>query len=76
MMNNPMQMIMQMVQGTGNPMQAIMSMSQQNPQMRQAMQMLNGQTPAQMEQTVRQMAQQRGVDVNQIMRQLGLRPRR
>lgn len=76
MMNNPMQMIVQMVQGTGNPMQAIMSMSRQNPQMQQAMQMLNGQTPAQMEQTVRQIAQQRGVDLNQIMRQMGIRTHR
>lgn len=70
---NPMQMMMQMIQGSGNPVQALMSMSQQNPQMQQAMQMLNGQTPAQMEQTVRRMAQQRGVDLNQIMRQMGIR---
>jgi len=69
---NPMQMI-QMLQSSGNPMQAMMNMANQNPMLRNAIQMMNGKTPQQMEQTVRQIAQQRGVDLDQLARQMGVR---
>lgn len=69
---NPMQLI-SMMQQSGNPMGMIMQMARQNPMMGQAMQALNGKTPGQMEQYVRQMAQQRGVDINQLARQMGIR---
>ena len=69
---NPMQLI-SMMQQSGNPMGMLMQLSQQNPLMGQAMQALNGKTPGQMEQYVRQMAQQRGVDLNQLARQMGIR---
>jgi len=72
MMMNPMQMI-QMLQSSGNPMQAMMNMANQNPMLRNAIQMMNGKTPQQMEQTVRQIAQQRGVDLDQLARQMGVR---
>lgn len=71
-MMNPLQM-MQMLRGAQNPMQTMMQLSQQNPQLNQIMQMTNGKTPAQMEQMVRQAAQQRGVDLNQIAQQLGVK---
>jgi len=67
-----MQMI-QMLQSSGNPMQAMMNMANQNPMLRNAIQMMNGKTPQQMEQTVRQIAQQRGVDLDQLARQMGVR---
>ena len=69
---NPMQLI-SMMQQSGNPMGMLMQMSQQNPLMGQAMQALNGKTPWQMEQYVRQIAQQRGVDINQLARQMGIK---
>ena len=71
-MMNPMQLI-SMMQQSGNPMGMLMQMSQQNPLMGQAMRVLNGKTPGQMEQYVRQMAQQRGVDLNQLAQQMGIR---
>lgn len=71
-MMNPPQMV-QMLRGAQNPMQTMMQLSQQNPQLNRIMQMTNGKTPAQMEQMVRQAAQQRGVDLNQIAQQLGLK---
>lgn len=71
-MMNPLQM-MQMLRGSQNPMQAMMQLSRQNPQLNQIMQMTNGKTPAQMEQMVRQAAQQRGVDLNQLAQQLGIK---
>lgn len=71
-MMNPLQM-MQMLRGSQNPMQAMMQLSRQNPQLNQIMQMTNGKTPAQMEQMLRQAAQQRGVDLNQLAQQLGIK---
>lgn len=71
-MMNPLQMV-QMLRGAQNPMQTMMQLSQQNPQLNQIMQMTNGKTPAQMEQMVRQAAQQRGVDINQLAQQLGIK---
>lgn len=71
-MMNPFQMV-QMLRGAQNPMQTMMQLSGQNPQLNQIMQMTNGKTPAQMEQMVRQAAQQRGVDLNQLAQQLGVK---
>lgn len=71
-MMNPLQMV-QMLRGAQNPMQTMMQLSRQNPQLNQIMQMTNGKTPAQMEQMVRQAAQQRGVDLNQLAQQLGVK---
>ena len=71
-MMNPLQMV-QMLRGAQNPMQTMMQLSRQNPQLNQFMQMTNGKTPAQMEQMVRQAAQQRGVDLNQLAQQLGVK---
>ncbi len=71
-MMNPLQM-MQMLRGAQNPMQTMMQLSQQNPQLNQVMQMANGKTPAQMEQMVRQAAQQRGIDLAQLAQQLGIK---
>ena len=72
MMMNPMQMI-QMLQSSGNPMQAMMNMANQNPMLRNVIQIMNGKTPQQMEQTVRQIAQQRGVDLDQLAHHMGVR---
>lgn len=71
-MMNPLQMV-QMLRGAQNPMQTMMQLSRQNPQLNQIMHMTNGKTPAQMEQMVRQAAQQRGVDLNQLAQQLGIK---
>lgn len=69
---NPMQLV-QMLQGSGNPMQMLMGMAQNNPALGQALQMVNGKTPAEMEKMAYDMAKQRGVDLNQLAKQLGIR---
>lgn len=69
---NPLQMV-QMLQGAQNPTQMMMSLAQQNPQLRQIMQLVNGKTPGQMREFAMQAAQQRGLDINQIANQLGLK---
>lgn len=69
---NPMQLV-QMIQGSGNPMQMLMGVAQNNPALGQALQMVNGKTPAEMERMAYDMAKQRGVDLNQLARQMGIR---
>lgn len=69
---NPMQLV-QMLQGSGNPMQMLMGMAQNNPALGQALQMVNGKTPAEMERMAYDMAKQRGVDLNQLAKQMGIR---
>jgi len=68
---NPMQLL-QMIQRGGNPNQIISQMIQQHPALRQAAQFMNGKTPQQIQQEVQQMAAQRGVDLNQLARQIGI----
>lgn len=62
-MNNPMAMIMQMLQGGGNPMQ-LMNMFGGNPMMKQAQQMLSsGNDPRKI---ISNVAKQKGIDPNQL----------
>lgn len=70
-MISPMQ-LMQMAR-SGNPMQALMQMSKTNPQVGQVLQMVNGKTPAEMQRMAYDIAKQRGVDLNQLAQQLGVR---
>ena len=71
-MLNPMQLI-QMIQGGGNPMQKLTQASQQNPVIGQVMRIANGKTPKEMENIAREMAKQRGVDINQVAQSMGLK---
>lgn len=81
---NPVQMLMnntpigQMITAMrgmngGNPMQIISRMAGNNQMIAQGLGMLNGKSPAQVEQMARNMAQQRGVNVDDMIRQMGLR---
>lgn len=71
-MLNPMQLI-QMIQGGGNPMQMLTQASQQNPVIGQVMRIANGKTPKEMENIAREMAKQRGVDIDQMAQSMGLK---
>ena len=71
-MMNPIQLI-QMLQQSGNPMQMLTGIAQTNPQLGQVLQMVNGKTPAEMQQMAYEAARQRGVDLNQLSRQLGIK---
>lgn len=64
-MNNPMQMFMNMIQSGGNPMQ-LMNMFGNNPMMGQAQKMLQGKSPQEMQQTIINIAKQKGIDENQL----------
>ena len=72
MLNNPIQFI-QALQKGGNANQLLMQAAQRNPAVQQAMQAVNGRTPEQVRDLAYEMARQRGVDLNQIAQQLGIR---
>lgn len=71
-MMNPMQLI-QFIRGGGNPTQMLMQASQQNPVVGQVIRMTNGKTPEQMRSIVYETAQARGVDINQLAQQMGIK---
>lgn len=64
--------IFQAAQGGADPNQLVMQLAQNNPLFRNAMQMANGRTPEQIYGMATQMAQQRGVDLNQLANNLGI----
>jgi len=68
---NPMQAI-QMLRSGANPNQLMMQIAQNNPAVQQAMRAVNGKTPEQIRDMAYQIAQQRGIDLNQLARQLGI----
>lgn len=77
-MFNPMQMmqLMGQLQSSTNPMALIQNMFGNDPIMQRAMQMAQGKSPEQLQQTVRNLAQQRGMStdqLNQFLSQYGLK---
>ena len=72
MNNNPMSQIMNALQRGVNHNQIAAQLAQQNPAVRQAMQMINGKTPDQVRDMAFQMAKERGIDLNQLARNMGI----
>lgn len=72
MQNNPLMALVQVMNSGGNPLALLQQMAPQNPQAFQALQMMQGKNPQQLEQMARSMAQERGIDLNQMIRQLGI----
>lgn len=72
-MNEILMMLIQVMRSGGNPMQAVASMAKGNPVMRQGANMIAGKSPEQVEQIARNMAAQRGVDIDAMLQQLGLK---
>lgn len=71
-MNNPVLALVQAMQQGRNPMALMQTMAQQNPQVAQALQMVQGRSPQQLQQMAQNMARERGIDINQMIRQLGI----
>lgn len=70
--NNPIAILVQAMNNGGNPMALMQQMAMQNPQIAQAMSLMQGKSPQQLENMVRNMAGERGIDLNEIIRQLGI----
>ena len=71
-MNNPVLALVQAMQQGRNPMALMQAMAQQNPQVEQALQMMHGKSPQQLQSMAQNMARERGVDLNQMLRQMGI----
>lgn len=69
---NIMQLVSMMKQGN-NPMQMLQQMAAQNPQAAQAMQIIQGKSPEQLKQIAANMAKERGTNLDEVMRNLGLK---
>lgn len=70
-MNNPMMMLMQAAR-SGNPLGMLQQLAGQNPQVAQAMRMMQGKSPQQLQQMAQNMANERGISLNDVARQLGI----
>lgn len=71
-MNNPVMALVQAIQQGSNPMALMQAMAQQNPQAAQVLRMMQGKNPQQLQQMAQNMAKERGVDINQMLRKMGI----
>lgn len=71
-MINPMQMMMQAMQGGQSPMQFLAQASGQNPVFQQMQQITQGKTPQQLMQIAENMAKERGTTLQAVAQQMGL----
>ena len=71
-MNNPVMALAQAMQHGRNPMVLMQAMAQQNPRVAQALQMMQGKSPQQLQSMAQNMARERGIDLNQMLRQIGI----
>lgn len=69
---NPMQVI-QMLRNGMNPTVIANQLIQRFPEFQQAARFMNGKTPQEIQNGAHQMAQQRGIDLNQLSKQLGIK---
>ena len=72
-MNNMISMLMQGIRGGSDPMSMLQSMAQQNPAISPVLSIVQGKSPAQLEQTARNMAKEHGIDIDALAHNLGLR---
>lgn len=71
-MSNPLVSLMGLVRNGMRPEQIVQQMASSNPQVRQAVQMMQGKSPAQLRQMAMNMAKEQGVNINDVLRQLGV----
>ena len=68
---NPFQLF-QMFQNAQNPYALVQQLAGNNPQMQQVVNNLQGKTPQELEQYARNVAQSKGINLNQYLKQFGL----
>ena len=71
-MNDMIPMLVQVMNSGRDPMALLQQMAMQNPQIAQAVALMRGKSPQQLETMVRNMAGERGIDLNEMIRQLGI----
>jgi len=65
-------MLVQAMNSGRNPMQMMQQMAGQDPRIAQAMQMMQGKNAQQLQSMAQNMARERGIDLNQMIRDLGM----
>lgn len=70
--NNPIMQVVNMLKNSNNPSAMLNQMAGQNPAIKQAMDMVNGKNPSQMGELINNLAQQKGVDVSQLAKSIGM----
>lgn len=73
MMNNMIGMLMNGMRGGADPMNMLRGFAQQNPAIAPVLSIVQGKDASQLEQTARNMARERGVDIDALAHQLGLK---
>ena len=71
-MNNFLQAMMAAAMRGEDPMQTVQRMAGQDKRMAGALGLIRGKSPAQLEQTARNMAKERGIDLDAMARGMGL----
>ena len=67
------QQIVNEISRSANPQNVLMQMSERVPSLREAMNAVNGKTPEQIRDMAYGMARERGMDLDQLARHLGIR---
>ena len=70
--NNPIMQMMGMLQNSKNPMAVMQKLAGQNPKLQQVMGMTQGKTPQQMQQMAENLAKEKGVNLQEFMKQMGI----
>lgn len=70
--NNPIMQMMGMLQNNKNPMAVMLKLAEQNPQLQQVMGITQGKTPQQMQQMAENLAREKGVNLQEFMKQMGI----
>lgn len=72
MNNNPMAAILSMMKAGKNPSAILSQLSQQNPMVGQALNMMSGKSADQLQQMAVNMARERGVNIEDLARSIGI----
>lgn len=67
---------MEMLQNSNNTMAGMQKLAGQNPQLQQVMGMIEGKTPQQMQQMAENLAKERGVNLQEFMKQIDNRTKK
>lgn len=72
MNQNPLQTAIQMMNAGRNPIAWLQQISGSYPQIAQAMQIINGKSPQQLQQIAANMAREKGLNITELIRGLGI----
>ena len=72
MRNNPLARLVNALNARQNPMAMIQQMAANDPQMAQFLNMVQGKSPGQLRQIAENMARERNVSINDVIRSLGI----